>query len=114
MPRLTAENLEKNKLTFAKISEIASRKGCSPCQLSLAWIFHQGNDISPIPGTTKVKNLEDNIGALSVKITLDEMKEIENILSTHGFSGNRVPDDEEDLTWMNSDTPPLSTWKDAV
>ncbi|OIC59810.1 aldo/keto reductase, partial [Acinetobacter baumannii] len=60
MPRLTEENLEKNKVTFAKIAEIASRKGCSPGQLSLGWIFHQGNDISPIPGTTKVENLEEN------------------------------------------------------
>lgn len=114
MPRLTEENLEKNKVTFAKIAEIASRKGCSPGQLSLGWIFHQGNDISPIPGTTKVKNLEENIGALSVKITPDEMKEIENILSNYGFSGNRYPDDHQDFTWMNSETPPFSSWKDAV
>jgi aryl-alcohol dehydrogenase-like predicted oxidoreductase len=114
MPRLTEENLEKNKVTFAKIAEIASSKGCSPGQLSLAWIFHQGNDISPIPGTTKVKNLEENIGALSVKITPDEMKEIENILSNYGFSGNRYPDDHQDFMWMNSETPPFSAWKVAV
>eukprot|EP00253_Pinus_taeda_P018793 PITA_18793 len=114
MPRLTEENLEKNNVTFAKIAEIASSKGCSPGQLSLASIFHQGNDISPIPGTTKVKNLEENIGALSVKITSNEMKEIENILSNYGFSGNRVADDNKDFTWMNSETPPFSSWKDAV
>jgi diketogulonate reductase-like aldo/keto reductase len=79
-------------VTFEKIVEIASRKGCSPGQLSLAWVQHQGNDVSPIPGTTKVKNLEENIGALSVKITPDEMKEIENVLSTCGFSGDRMAD----------------------
>eukprot|EP00253_Pinus_taeda_P004613 PITA_04613 len=114
MPRLTEENFEKNKATLQKIAEIASRKGCSASQLSLAWIHHQGNDVSPIPGTTKVKNLEENIGALSVKITPDEMKQIENILSNYGFSGNRYADDHQDFTWMNSETPPFSSWKDAV
>jgi len=114
LPRFQAENFEKNKVTFEKIAEIASRKGCSPGQLSLAWIHHQGNDVSPIPGTTKVRNLEENIGALSVKITPDEMKEIQNILSISGFYGDRHREVHKDLTWMNSETPPLSSWKDAI
>jgi len=114
LPRFQAENFEKNKVTFEKIAEIASRKGCSPGQLSLAWIHHQGNDVSPIPGTTKVRNLEENIGALSVKITPDEMKEIQNISSISGFSGDRHLEVHKDLTWMNSETPPLSSWKDAI
>jgi len=113
-PKFTAENVEKNNVTFEKIVEIASRKGCSPGQLSLAWVQHQGNDVSSIPGTTKVKNLEENIGALSVKITPDEMKEIENVLSTCGFSGDRRPEAYKDLTWMNSETPPLFSWKDVI
>jgi len=112
-PKFTAENVEKNMVTFEKIAEIASRKGCSPGQLSLAWVHHKGNDVSPIPGTTKVKNLEENIGALSVKIAPDEMKEIENVLSTSGFSGDRVANAYKHLLWMNSETPPLSSWKDA-
>jgi aryl-alcohol dehydrogenase-like predicted oxidoreductase len=114
LPRFQAENFEKNKVTFEKIAKIASRKGCSPGQLSLAWIHHQGNDVSPIPGTTKVRNLEENIGALSVKITPDEMKEIQNISSISGFSGDRHLEVHKDLTWMNSETPPLSSWKDAI
>lgn len=114
IPRFQAENLEKNKATFEKIAEIASRKGCSPGQLSLSWIFHQGNDISPIPGTTKVKNLEENMGALSVNITPDERKEIENVLSTCGFSGDRNRATSLNLTWVNSETPPLSSWKHTV
>jgi len=114
LPRFQAENFEKNKVTFEKIAVIASRKGCSPGQLSLAWIHHQGNDVSPIPGTTKVRNLEENIGALSVKITPDEMKEIQNISSISGFSGDRHLEVHKDLTWMNSETPPLSSWKDAI
>eukprot|EP00253_Pinus_taeda_P033401 PITA_33401 len=114
IPRFQSENLEKNKGTFEKIAEIASRKGCSPGQLSLAWICHQGNNISPIPGTTKVKNLDENMGALSVKITAHEMKEIENVLSTSGFSGDRSRASLSNLTWVNSETPPLSSWKDAI
>ena len=114
IPRFQAENLEKNKATFEKIAEIASRKGCSPGQLSLSWICHQGNDISPIPGTTKVKNLEENMGALSVNITPDEIKEIENVLSTCGFSGDRSRATLLNLTWLNSETPPLSSWKHTV
>jgi len=113
-PKFTAENVEKNNVTFEKIVEIASRKGCSPGQLSLAWVQHQGNDVSSIPGTTKVKNLEENIGALSVKITPDEMKEIENVLSTCGFSGDRVTNAYKYLLWMNSETPPLFSWKDVI
>ena len=113
-PKFTAENVEKNKMTFEKIVEKASRKGCSPGQLSLAWVQHQGNDVSPIPGTTKVRNLEENIGALSVKITPDEMKEIENVLSTCGFSGDRVTNAYKYLLWMNSETPPLFSWKDVI
>lgn len=114
IPRFDAENLEKNNMTFEKICEIASRKGCSPGQLSLAWVQHQGNDVSPIPGTTKVKNLEENIGAVSVEITAEEMKEIENVLSTCGFSGDRSNKDHMDLTWLNAETPPLSSWKNAI
>lgn len=114
-PKFTPEHLEKNKVTFEKICEMASRKGCSPGLLSLAWIHHQGIDVSPIPGTTKVKNLEENIGAFSVKITPHEMKEIENILSTDGFSGERIGGAYKSLTWMmNSETPTLSSWKDAI
>nr|ABK22828.1 unknown [Picea sitchensis] len=114
LPKFRAENLERNNVTFEKICEIASRKGCSPGQLALAWIHHQGNDVSPIPGTTKVKNLEENIGALSVKLTPKEMKEIENVVSTCGFFGDRYGEVFKNLTWMNSETPPLSSWKNAV
>jgi len=114
LPKFRAENLERNNVTFEKICEIASRKGCSPGQLALAWIHHQGNDVSPIPGTTKVKNLEENIGALSVKLTPKEMKEIENVVSTCGFFGDRCDEVFKNFTWMNSETPPLSSWKNAV
>ncbi|GLJ05418.1 hypothetical protein SUGI_0017920 [Cryptomeria japonica] len=109
MPRFTTENLEKNKIIFEKLSAIASSKGCTPGQLALTWVQHQGNNTAPIPGTTKIKNLEENIGALSVKLTSEEMKEIEAIVSTSGVHGDRYLD--RNFTWMQSETPPLSSWK---
>ncbi len=112
MPRFSKENLEKNKVIFERICEIASKKGCSPSQLALAWVQHQGNDVAPIPGTTKVKNLEENIGALSVELTPLEMKELEDLVSSAGIFGDRY--DDMDSTWMNSDTPPLSSWKATI
>jgi aryl-alcohol dehydrogenase-like predicted oxidoreductase len=111
MPRFSKENLEKNKVIFERISEIASKKGCSPSQLALAWVQHQGNDVAPIPGTTKVKNLEENIGALSVELTPLEIKEVEDLVSSAGVFGDRSG--EMDITWMNSETPLLSSWKAA-
>jgi len=111
-PRFSVENLENNKAIFERICEIASKKQCSPSQLALAWVHHQGNDVAPIPGTTKVKNLEDNIGALSVELTPLEMKELEDLVSSAGVFGDRY--DDMDFTWMNAETPPLSSWQVKV
>eukprot|EP00928_Gymnodinium_smaydae_P009475 TRINITY_DN13557_c0_g1_i1.p1 TRINITY_DN13557_c0_g1~~TRINITY_DN13557_c0_g1_i1.p1 ORF type:complete len:350 (-),score=12.21 TRINITY_DN13557_c0_g1_i1:41-1090(-) len=112
MPRFSKENLEKNKVIFERIREISSKKACSPSQLALAWVQHQGNDVAPIPGTTKVKNLEENIGALSVELTPLELKEVADLVSSAGVFGDRSGDMV--LTWMNSETPPLSSWKAVV
>ncbi|KZV42311.1 putative aldo-keto reductase 2-like, partial [Dorcoceras hygrometricum] len=107
-PRLQAENLESNKLIYERVSEMASRKGCTPSQLALAWVLHQGDDVAPIPGTTKIENFNQNIKALSVKLTPEEMSELESYASgvvkgeRHAFMSN---------TWINSETPPLSSWK---
>ena len=68
-PRFSVENFEKNKVIFERICEIVSKTHCSPSQLALAWVHHQGNDVAPIQGTTKVKNFEDNIGSLYVQLT---------------------------------------------
>ncbi|GFP94202.1 probable aldo-keto reductase 2 [Phtheirospermum japonicum] len=108
-PRFQAENLEKNNLIFERVTEIASRKGCTPSQLALAWVHHQGDDVSPIPGTTKIDNLNQNIGALSVKLTPKEMSELETYASGDAVKGERHANMAS--TWMNSETPPLSSWK---
>jgi aryl-alcohol dehydrogenase-like predicted oxidoreductase len=108
MPRFHPENIETNKTIFERVSEMASRKGCTPSQLALAWVHHQGDDVVPIPGTTKIKNLNDNIGALSVKLTADEMKELESYASIDVVKGDRHA--FMNSTWINSETPPLSSW----
>ncbi|CDP10295.1 unnamed protein product [Coffea canephora] len=106
-PRFQAENLEHNTNLYERVNAIASRKGCTPSQLALAWVHHQGNDVCPIPGTTKIQNLDQNIGALSVKLSAEDKAELESIAAA--VKGNRYATDAN--TWKTSDTPPLSTWK---
>ncbi|KAI9119469.1 hypothetical protein K1719_009345 [Acacia pycnantha] len=109
LPRFQPENLDHNKTIFERINEMATRKGCTPSQLALAWVHHQGSDVCPIPGTTKIDNFNENIGALSVKLTPEEMVELESFAATDSIKGDRYA--SEMPTWKNSDTPPLSSWK---
>ncbi|KAG7585119.1 NADP-dependent oxidoreductase domain [Arabidopsis thaliana x Arabidopsis arenosa] len=108
LPRFQQENLDHNKILYEKVCEMSEKKGCTPGQLALAWVHHQGDDVCPIPGTTKIENLNQNIGALSVKLTPEEMSELETITQPESVKGERcmatVP------TFKNSDTPPLSSW----
>ncbi|KAF9621967.1 hypothetical protein IFM89_029187 [Coptis chinensis] len=89
LPRFQPENLEHNELIFDLVNEIALKKGCTPSQLALAWVHHQGNDVCPIPGTTKIENLNQNIGALSVKLSPEEMAELEGLASEDAVKGER-------------------------
>ncbi|XP_031260522.1 probable aldo-keto reductase 2 isoform X2 [Pistacia vera] len=108
-PRFQPENLEHNKLLFERVSEIATKKGCTPSQLALAWIHHQGDDVCPIPGTTKIENLNQNIKALSVKLTLQEIAELESITSADAVKGDRYWSGFP--TYKESETPSLSSWR---
>ncbi|KAL2530099.1 putative aldo-keto reductase 4 [Forsythia ovata] len=112
LPRFQPENLEHNKTVFERVNDMAHRKGCTPSQLALAWVHHQGTDVCPIPGTTKIENLNQNIGALSVKLTKEDMAELESIASADAVKGDRKRPGLS--SWENSDTPPLSTWKAAA
>ncbi|KAJ9701281.1 hypothetical protein PVL29_006569 [Vitis rotundifolia] len=107
LPRFQPENLGHNKILYERVSEIATRKGCTPSQLALAWVHHQGDDVCPIPGTTKIENLKQNIGALSVKLIPEEMAELESI--AYGVKGDRY--ESIAYTWKTADTPPLDSWK---
>ncbi|CAA7400631.1 unnamed protein product [Spirodela intermedia] len=109
VPRFQPENLRENALIFERVQAMAKNKGCTPSQLALAWVHHQGSDVCPIPGTTKIENLNQNIGALAVELTPDEIAELESFTTADAVKGNRygslMP------TWKTSETPPLSSWK---
>ncbi|CAL5028193.1 unnamed protein product [Urochloa decumbens] len=109
LPRFQPENLYKNAKVFERVNEMAKRKGCTPSQLALAWVHHQGRDVCPIPGTTKIENFNQNVGALSVKLTQDEMVELESYAAAGTVQGDRHF--QMNITWKNSETPPLSSWK---
>ncbi|KAE8688387.1 putative aldo-keto reductase 2 [Hibiscus syriacus] len=112
LPRFQPENLEHNKRLYDRVNGIATKKGCTPSQLALAWVHHQGNDVCPIPGTTKVENFNQNIRALSIKLTPEEMAELESIASADSVKGDRYS--TAAATYHESDTPPLSSWKPTI
>lgn len=107
LPKFQPENMEQNKLLFERVNEMATKKGCTPSQLALAWVHHQGDDVSPIPGTTKIKNLNENMGALWVMLTSEDIAELESLASM--VKGDRYGPALR--TWKDSETPPLSSWK---
>ncbi|EOA34698.1 hypothetical protein CARUB_v10022266mg [Capsella rubella] len=111
VPIEITENLDHNKILFERVSAMSEKKGCSPAQLALAWVHHQGDDVCPIPGTTKIENLNQNIGALSVKLTLEEMSALESLAQPESVKGERYMATVS--TFKNSDTPPLSAWNAA-
>ncbi|XP_002517065.3 perakine reductase isoform X2 [Ricinus communis] len=104
-PRFTGENLEKNKLSYARLADLAAKRACTPAQLALAWVLHQGEDIVPIPGTTKLKNLENNIGSLTVKLTEEDLKEISDAVPINEVGGRREYDMFANYVYKLANTP---------
>ncbi|KAI6693868.1 hypothetical protein NL676_021578 [Syzygium grande] len=111
IPRFQPENFAHNAKLFDQVNEIAQRKRCTPLKLALDWVHHRGDNVCTIPGTTKIENFNQNIEALSVKLTPQEMAELELIASADNVKGGRYPSSVP--MWENSDTPPLSSWKAA-
>ncbi|KAH6558270.1 hypothetical protein KP509_1Z071200 [Ceratopteris richardii] len=105
-PRFQQENLEKNKVFYDRIAELGQKHGCTPGQLALAWVLHQGDNVVPIPGTSKVKNLEENLGALRLKLSDAELKEISDAVPVEEVAGARYPDKSYKNTYKFVDTPP--------
>lgn len=91
MPRFSKENFDKNLHLVDDLTEIAKRKHVTPGQLTLAWILAQGDDFILIPGTTKIKNLEENVAATGVKLTAEEIQEIRNACEKADIVGGRYP-----------------------
>jgi len=103
-PRFSPENFPKNLVLVDRVKELAAKKGCTPGQLTMAWLLAQGEDIIPIPGTKRIKNLEENIGAVHVQVSKEEEQEIRGWINELGFAGQRVPPGMLDEF---NDTPPL-------
>lgn len=98
-PRFQGENFQKNIELVARVELIAREKNCTPGQLALAWLLAQGKDIIPIPGTKRRKYLEENAGALNVKLSLDDMRRINEVAPKGSVAGLRYP--ETLMTWVN-------------
>jgi aryl-alcohol dehydrogenase-like predicted oxidoreductase len=88
-PRFQAENFQKNLDLVDELEKLAVKKNCKPSQLALAWVLAQGQDIIPIPGTKKLKYLEENAGGVNVMLTAQELAEIDRILPPGGAAGER-------------------------
>jgi aryl-alcohol dehydrogenase-like predicted oxidoreductase len=91
-PRFQGDNFQKNLDLVKRVEQIAAEKGCTPSQLALAWVLAQGQDIVPIPGTKRRKYLEDNVGALNVRLTPEDIRRIEEVFPSGAAAGERYPE----------------------
>ncbi|KNH20778.1 aldehyde oxidase [Priestia megaterium] len=91
VPRFTPENLEANQVLIDLINKIAAGKNATPAQISLAWVLAQKSWIVPIPGTRKLDRLEENLGAVEVELTTQELSDLKEALSKIEISGDRYP-----------------------
>jgi aryl-alcohol dehydrogenase-like predicted oxidoreductase len=91
-PRFQGDNWEHNWRLVKGIREIAKGKGCTPSQLALAWVLAQGADIVPIPGTKRRSYLEENISALDLRLTQEDLQRIERIAPRDVAAGSRYPE----------------------
>jgi aryl-alcohol dehydrogenase-like predicted oxidoreductase len=91
-PRFQGENFQRNLDLLRRIEEIAKEKGCTAAQLALAWVLAQGEDIVPIPGTKQRKYLEENVGALNVQLTKEDLERIDEVAPHGAAAGLRYPE----------------------
>lgn len=88
-PRFSGENFSKNHLIVKAFNQLAITKGCTAAQLALAWVLAKSSNIIPIPGTKRIKYLEENITASKIKLTQDEMQKIDQLFSPDAIHGTR-------------------------
>ena len=91
-PRFQGENFNRNLDLVRRVEEIAREKNCKPSQLALAWVLAQGEDIVPIPGTKRRKYLEENVGALDVHLSGDDLRRIDQVFPLAAAAGMRYPE----------------------
>jgi aryl-alcohol dehydrogenase-like predicted oxidoreductase len=105
LPRFQGENLDRNLAAVAVVREIAATHGATPGQVALAWLLAQGEDVVPIPGTKRVRYLEENVGALDVVLTAEDRARLDALRP----AGDRYPD----MNWVERDTPAAPTAPDG-
>ena len=88
-PRFQGENFQKNLDLVRGVEDLAREKGCKPSQLALAWVLAQGDDVVPIPGTKHTKYLEENVAALDVQLTSEDLRRLEELFPRGAAAGNR-------------------------
>jgi aryl-alcohol dehydrogenase-like predicted oxidoreductase len=98
LPRFTPEARKANQALVDLLGEIAKRKKATPAQIALAWLLAQKPWVVPIPGTTKLHRLEENIGAVSIELTSDDLREIDSAASEIKVQGARYPEQLEQMT----------------
>jgi aryl-alcohol dehydrogenase-like predicted oxidoreductase len=88
-PRYQGENFDANMRAAAAVRELAKRKGATPAQIALAWLLHKGSDMVPIPGTKRRKYLEENVAAVNISLSADEVAELDAALAPERVAGPR-------------------------
>jgi aryl-alcohol dehydrogenase-like predicted oxidoreductase len=96
-PRFQGENLQKNLDLVGRVEQLAKEKHCTPGQLALAWLLAQGRDIIPIPGTKRRKYLDENVAALNVKLSAEDLRRLEEVVPKGAASGQRYPEQAMNL-----------------
>ncbi|HZT38951.1 MAG TPA: aldo/keto reductase [Bryobacteraceae bacterium] len=99
IPRFTPEARKANQALVALLQRVATRKNATPAQIALAWLLAQKPWIVPIPGTTKLSRVEENIGAVAVELTPDDLREIDDAASRIEVQGARYPEELERMTY---------------
>lgn len=100
LPRFSAEARKANQALVDLLKSIGERKRATPAQIALAWLLAQKPWIVPIPGTTKLKRLEENIGAVAVELTADDLREIDSAASQIAVEGARYPEELQRMTGL--------------
>jgi aryl-alcohol dehydrogenase-like predicted oxidoreductase len=100
LPRFTPEALKANQALIDLLGSIATRKNATPAQIALAWLLAQKPWIAPIPGTTKLSRLDENIGALGIELTPGDLRDIEATASKIRIEGDRYPERLEKMTGL--------------
>ena len=88
-PRFQGDNLQRNLELVAAVEALAREKGCTPSQLALAWVLAQGEDIVPIPGTKRRRYLEENVAALDVTLSREELERLDYAAPRGAAAGER-------------------------